>query len=77
MSKTLNPLRDSLPFDRCGEGVFLDEQEEDEEEELLIELECCDPNDDEYYPVEIVSEELSQDTPNGNQLLNFQVPGYS
>lgn len=71
-----NPLRGSLPLDRCGEGIFLDEQEEDEEE-LLIELEYCDPNDDQCYLVEIVSEELSQDIPNGNQLLNFQVPGYS
>jgi hypothetical protein len=71
-----NPLRGSLPLDRCGEGVFLDEQDQDEEEEPLIELECCDPNDDEYYPVEIVDQELSPETPNSNQLLNIQVPGY-
>lgn len=70
-------LRGSLPLDRCEESCFLGEQEEDEDAEPAIELECRDEDGDEYYPAEIVDGNVCEEANPCDQLLNFQVPGYS
>lgn len=73
----LTTVRNFQPLDRCEENRFLFYKEESENAEPLIELECCDQDGYEYYPVDLESEEYSSQTNSCDQLLNFRVPGYS
>ncbi|MEL7035988.1 MAG: hypothetical protein AAFO04_10275 [Cyanobacteria bacterium J06592_8] len=71
------PLKGVIPSRPSREHCFLIEQEEDEETECLIELECCDDDSSEYYPVNLEDTEFSDEASYCDQLLNFPVPGYS
>ncbi|MDY7023418.1 MAG: hypothetical protein SWJ54_19040 [Cyanobacteriota bacterium] len=71
------PLRGVLPSRLSRERRFLSEQKDDEETECVIELECCDAGNSEYYPINLEEAEFSDEASSCDQLLNFQVPGYS